>query len=47
MMMYEYLNKFAVQKIKKAKAVSLEYADKILDIDPTNEDALNFVSKVN
>ena len=47
MMMYEYLNKFAVQKIKKSKAVALDYADKILDVDPTNADALNFVSKVN
>ena len=47
MMMYEYLNKFAVQKIKKSKAVALAYADKILDVDPTNADALNFISKVN
>ena len=45
--MYEYLNKFAVQKIKKSKAVALAYADKILDVDPTNADALNFISKVN
>jgi hypothetical protein len=47
MMLYEYLFNYAEKKIKSAKKTSLAYADKILDIDPTNADALNFISKVN
>jgi len=43
---YEYLNKYAIQKIKTAKKTALAYAEKILDIDGTNEWALNFLTQV-
>ena len=43
---YEYLNRYAVQKIKNAKKTALAYAEKILDIDQTNEWALNFLAQV-